>query len=181
MILTKVLMGLIMKMRLGLSFQQYVQQAGWLLLAMAILMCPADVRPEETDDFIQQWQIDKQWTGDFDGMVKRRKIRVLVVHNKMMFFFDKARIRGLTYEAFREFETYINKKLKLRTRKIKVVFLPVPRDPTSNTPPMLALMIASRSASFISSWPMRARKGNGSTSARPRSGVGALNTFLTRD
>ena len=117
-----------MKMQFGHSFQQYVQQASWLMLVVALLMYPGDVRLEQTNNFIQQWQIDKQWTGDFDGMVKRRMIRVLVVHNKMMFFFDKARIRGATYEAFREFEKYLNKKLKTGTRKIKVVFLPVPRD-----------------------------------------------------
>jgi len=68
-----------------------------LLFATAMLIYPTDVRPDETDDFIQQWQIDKQWTGDFDGMVKRRMIRVLVVHNKMMFFFDKATIRSVTF------------------------------------------------------------------------------------
>ena len=61
-------------------------------------------------------------------MVERRTIRVLVVHNKMMFFFDKAQIRGVAYEAFREFEKFINTKLKIGTRKIKVVFLPVRRD-----------------------------------------------------
>jgi membrane-bound lytic murein transglycosylase MltF len=83
---------------------------------------------EESSDFIQEWQIDKPWKGDLDGMIERRKIRVLVVHNKMMFFFDKARMRGLTYEAFHEFENSINKQLKTGTRKLRVVFLPVSRD-----------------------------------------------------
>jgi membrane-bound lytic murein transglycosylase MltF len=50
------------------------------------------------------------------------------VHNKLMFFFDKARIRGVSYDAFREFEAYINKKLKTGTRKVRMVYLPVPRD-----------------------------------------------------
>lgn len=100
----------------------------WLLFAAAILISPAAICSEDPDAFIQQWQIDKQWKGDFDGMIERRKIRVLVVHNKLLFFFDKARIRGVTYDALLEFENYINKKLKTGTRKIKVVFLPVSRD-----------------------------------------------------
>lgn len=95
-----------------------------LFLVMALDLAHAD----ESKEFIEQWQIDKQWTGDFDGMVERRIIRVLVVHNKMMFFFDRGRMRGITYESFMEFEKFINKKLKTGTRKIKVVFLPVPRD-----------------------------------------------------
>ena len=99
-----------------------------LAAAMLMLVRPAVVSSFENDEFIQRWQIDQQWKGDFDGMVKRRMIRVLVVHNDMLFFFDKATIRGITYEGFREFEKYINKKLKTGTRKIRVVFLPVPRD-----------------------------------------------------
>jgi membrane-bound lytic murein transglycosylase MltF len=34
----------------------------------------------------------------------------------------------VSYDAFREFEDYINKKLKTGTRKVKMVYLPVPRD-----------------------------------------------------
>ena len=100
----------------------------WLFIAATLLMSPVAISADETDAFIQQWQLDEKWKGDFDGMVERRKIRVLVAHNKLMFFFDKGRIRGVSYEAFREFEKYINKKLKTGTRKIKVVYLPVPRD-----------------------------------------------------
>ena len=103
----------------------------WLFLlpfTLALLMPPVAMAAEDSSEFIQQWQIDQKWKGDFDGMVERREIRVLVAHNKLLFFFDKARIRGTTYDAFREFEAYINKKLKTGTRKIKVVYLPVPRD-----------------------------------------------------
>jgi len=99
-----------------------------LLFTLALLMPPVAIAAEDSSEFIQQWQIAEKWKGDFDGMVERRRIRVLVAHNKLLFFFDKARIRGTTYDAFREFETYINKKLKTGTRKIKVIFLPVPRD-----------------------------------------------------
>ena len=102
----------------------------WVVLSCLamLLLWPASVHSEESEDFIHQWQIDKKWVGDFDGMVERRMIRVLVVHNKMMFFFDKGTPRGVSYEAFREFEAFLNKKLKTGTRKVKVVFLPVQRN-----------------------------------------------------
>jgi len=117
-----------MKMPFEHSFQRIKYGASLLLLAVAMMLCSLDARSEESNDFIEQWQIDKPWKGDLDGMVERRIIRVLVVHNKMMFFFDKARMRGLTYESFHEFEKSINKQLKTGARKIKLVFLPVPRD-----------------------------------------------------
>ena len=69
----------------------------------------------------------KQWTGDFDGMAERKVLRVLVVHNKMLYFLDQGRLRGVNVDLFNEFEKYINKKLKTGTVKIKVVFLPVQR------------------------------------------------------
>ena len=99
-----------------------------LLLTAAILISPAVIATDSSDDFMEQWQLNKAWKGDFDGMVERRKIRVLVVDNPLLFFFDKAQIRGVSYDALLEFEKFINKKLKTGTRKIKVVFLPVPRD-----------------------------------------------------
>lgn len=68
------------------------------------------------------------WTGDFDGMLERRVIRVLVVYNKMMFFFDRGQPRGANYELFMEFEKFINERLKAGTLKINVVFIPVSRD-----------------------------------------------------
>jgi membrane-bound lytic murein transglycosylase MltF len=68
------------------------------------------------------------WTGDFDGMVARNIIRVLVVFNKTMYFLDGPETKGITYEAFKEFETFINKRLKKKTMKTSVVFIPVRRD-----------------------------------------------------
>ncbi len=72
--------------------------------------------------------ITEKWTGDLDGMVDRNIIRVLVVFNKTMYFLDGAETKGITYEAFKEFERFINKRLKKKTMKASVVFIPVRRD-----------------------------------------------------
>ncbi|MCP4397907.1 MAG: transporter substrate-binding domain-containing protein [bacterium] len=68
------------------------------------------------------------WTGDFDEMVERRIIRVLVVYSKTFYFIDKAEQRGISYDVLKEFEKTINEDLKLKTLRVKVVFLPVARD-----------------------------------------------------
>lgn len=73
-------------------------------------------------------QLAQQWSGDYEGMVERRLIRVLVVPNKMLYFVDKGRHYGVSVDFFQEFEKFINKKEKTGTLKIKVLFLPVQRD-----------------------------------------------------
>jgi hypothetical protein len=52
------------------------------------------------------------WTGDLDGMIKRRRIRVLTTYNKTGYFIDKGVQRGITFDAFKLFEDSLNAKLK---------------------------------------------------------------------
>jgi membrane-bound lytic murein transglycosylase MltF len=70
----------------------------------------------------------KKWTGDLDGMVKRRVIRALVVFSRTQYFVDKGAQHGTAYETLRAFEEHINAKHKLKTLKVNVVFLPTSRD-----------------------------------------------------
>ena len=56
-----------------------------LLLAAALVWNPRTAPADEIKAFADQWQLEETWTGDFDGMVERRMIRVLVVPNKMLF------------------------------------------------------------------------------------------------
>jgi len=70
----------------------------------------------------------KPWTGDLDGMIKRRQIRVLVTYSKTHFFIDRGTQRGLVYDAFKLFEDELNKELNTGNVKVHVVFLPVSRD-----------------------------------------------------
>ena len=79
--------------------------------------------------------LDERWTGDFDGMVKRRKIRALVTFNNTSYFFYHGSRRGLSYELLKEFENSINKELKRKHLKINIIFIPVSRD---DLIPMLA-------------------------------------------
>ena len=70
----------------------------------------------------------KPWTGDFDKMVSRRMIRVLVPYSRTLYFNDKGRERGLTAELIRDFERYINQKHKTQKRPITVYIIPTTRD-----------------------------------------------------
>jgi membrane-bound lytic murein transglycosylase MltF len=70
----------------------------------------------------------KPWTGDFDAMVERRMIRVLVPYSRTLYFNDKGRDGGITAEAVRDFEAYVNRKYKTGKRPITVYLAPTTRD-----------------------------------------------------
>jgi len=75
----------------------------------------------------------KPWTGDLDGMIERRVIRVLTVYSKTFYFLDKGVQRGTAYDIFHLFDEDLNKKLarndKLKQKhlKLRVVFIPIAR------------------------------------------------------
>jgi membrane-bound lytic murein transglycosylase MltF len=73
----------------------------------------------------------QKWTGDLDGMLKRRRIRVLTTYSKTHYFIDKGQQRGVAYDAFKEFENVLNKKYKTGNLPVYVVFVPVSRDELS--------------------------------------------------
>jgi membrane-bound lytic murein transglycosylase MltF len=68
------------------------------------------------------------WTGDLDGMVERRFIRVLVTFSKTNYFLDKGEQRGATYDGGRLFEEFLNKRLQSKNIRVQLLYLPVSRD-----------------------------------------------------
>jgi membrane-bound lytic murein transglycosylase MltF len=84
---------------------------------------PLDALPEEVRSLV-----DRPFTGDLDGMIKRRAIRVGVTFNRTHYFIDKGQERGLTYEALKLFENDLNTDLKTGNLKVHVVILPMSRD-----------------------------------------------------
>jgi membrane-bound lytic murein transglycosylase MltF len=71
---------------------------------------------------------NEPWIGDFDKMTEKRQIRVLVTFSKTFYFLDRGQQRGITYDLLEEFEKYVNQKIKAKTLKINVVYIPVRRD-----------------------------------------------------
>jgi len=79
-------------------------------------------------------EIQKPWSGDLDGMIERRFIRVLTVHSKTIYFADKGVHYGTAVDYSRVFEDALNKKLaaegklKHKNLKVRVVLIPLHRD-----------------------------------------------------
>lgn len=72
-------------------------------------------------------EILKPWTGDFDGMVERRMIRVLTTYSKTQYFIDKGTPRGTAYDQGRLLETALNEKLPTGNLKVAIQFIPLSR------------------------------------------------------
>jgi membrane-bound lytic murein transglycosylase MltF len=75
--------------------------------------------------------LDTPFTGDLDGLVARRAIRVGVTFNRTHYFIDRGQERGLAYESLKLFETDLNTALKTGNLKVHVVMVPMPREQMS--------------------------------------------------
>ena len=71
---------------------------------------------------------NKRWLGDFDKLLERRMIRVLVPYSRSLYYVDRGRERGLTAELVRDFEQYINHKYRQGKRPVTVYLIPTTRD-----------------------------------------------------
>ena len=95
-----------------------------LTVALAMMASAADAAAAPETAMLA----NKPWFGDFDKLVAKRQIRVLVAFSKTFYFLDRGRQRGISHDLLKEFEKFINKKLKAKTLKVHIVFIPVGRD-----------------------------------------------------
>jgi len=95
-----------------------------LLTSTFLGVSAADKKSSQNETLLQH----QKMLGDFDEMVQIRTIRALVVYSKTFYFLDRGRQYGISYEALKEFEKFVNKRLKTKTLQVEVVFIPVSRD-----------------------------------------------------
>jgi len=88
----------------------------------------ASETPETIDPTLLERLKTEKWTGDIDKMRERRYIRALVLYNKTNFFYDGPQPRGITYEALKEFEKFLNTKLSTGDKPVHIIFLPVSQE-----------------------------------------------------
>lgn len=107
----------------------------WILLGLALILSLGIWWQHGRDDASNAAAelrdipgFNEPWMGDYDGMLERRIIRVLVAYNKMYYFLDGGTQRGLTAELMREFEDYVNQREKAGHLEHHVVMIPVERD-----------------------------------------------------
>jgi membrane-bound lytic murein transglycosylase MltF len=101
-----------------------------LLLAFAPAMAADKPAPAVTAKPRQLSVEVKHVKGDFDVMMERRAIRVLVPYSRTLFYVDKGRERGITAELVRDFERHLNKKYakELGKRPMTIYLIATTRD-----------------------------------------------------
>jgi len=104
-----------------------------ILCICTALSLPAFAQNEQSreKDALTQAPALKPWTGDLDGMVKRRIIRALVAPSRTSYWLNGARQTGAEFELLKAFEEEINSHYKTQGGKhirIIVAFIPTSRD-----------------------------------------------------
>jgi membrane-bound lytic murein transglycosylase MltF len=89
---------------------------------------PLEPAPEATPLPAGLAPLVEPFKGDLDKMVKRRLIRVLTVQNPVLYFVDRGREVGITYETLKAFEKELNQKLGNKVLTVNVIAIPVARD-----------------------------------------------------
>src|SRR5215475_1340557 len=101
-------------------------------LLAATLVAPGTYAQEQRlAETPRQLSLERQpWQGDFDAMLERRLIRVLIPYSRTLYFNDQGRERGLTAENVRDFERYLNTKYakQLGKRPLTIYVVPTTRD-----------------------------------------------------
>jgi membrane-bound lytic murein transglycosylase MltF len=107
----------------------------WLVAALVVGLTPVEVEAQAQAPASAQAREEvlsvqaKPWTGDFDGMVERRRIRILTPYSKTHFFIDRGQPRGLVAEMAAKLEDQINLELKTpRDKRVYVIVKPTSRD-----------------------------------------------------
>jgi membrane-bound lytic murein transglycosylase MltF len=105
---------------------------GIVAILAALLCAPAGAQEQaKPKPPPRQFALEvKPWTGDFDAMLERRLIRILVPYSRTLYFVDKGSERGITAELAREFEKHLNARYakQLGKRPLTVVLIATSRD-----------------------------------------------------
>src|SRR5262245_25020354 len=104
----------------------------WVRVAAVAVALPLTVSAQAPTDKgrlgIPLSEITKPWTGDLDGMIGRRMIRILTVYSHTLYFVDSGIPRGTAYDQGKLLEADLNRRLNTKNLTVNVQFIPVSRD-----------------------------------------------------
>src|SRR5262245_50623141 len=85
-----------------------------LAVVLSIFLARARAGAEPETESPPRWQgledAQRTWTGDLDGMLERRRVRLLVVPSRTFYFVDKGTQRGIDYDLGQEIQKELNQK-----------------------------------------------------------------------
>ena len=99
-----------------------------LVLTGATCMAQSESENIEALEKALMERAQKPSTGDLPKISKSRSLRVLVTYSKTNFFIVAGTARGFEYELLEEYEKFLNKGIKKKTKQIRLVYIPMPFD-----------------------------------------------------
>lgn len=99
---------------------------GFLALLTVLLAGGTALAASEEQNEIME-HANEPWLGDLEGMTRRGFLRILTVHNPLLFSFDGAEEKGMVAELGKMFEEHLAEEIG-RVRSPTIVLIPVSRD-----------------------------------------------------
>jgi membrane-bound lytic murein transglycosylase MltF len=104
----------------------------WRLASLCIVLALHPLPAGAQLDTMRRWlgleQAQRDWTGDLDGMLERRQIRILVVPSRTFYFVDHGTQRGISYDLGQALEKEVNAKRGKKRLAVEVIYVPVRPD-----------------------------------------------------
>ncbi len=113
--------------RRGFAAARAVLALSALIVLLAITAIPKPAIALQSVYDAVQADVEETFTGDFDALVERRYIRVLVPYSRTFFFLDRGRARGIVPDFLVEFEKLLRKRIGKAGKDFHVVIVPTPR------------------------------------------------------
>ncbi len=118
--------------RRGIGFG-VLRSPGWWGIAFLCAVLVFAPQPAGAQlDTMRRWlgleRAQREWTGDLDGMLERRQIRILVVPSRTFYFVDKGTQRGISYDLGQALEKEVNQARGKKGLQVEVLYVPVRPD-----------------------------------------------------
>jgi len=95
------------------------------LLTVLFTSGPVLAASDQQDEIMEH--VNEAWSGDLDGMIERRFLRILTVHNPLFFSFNGKKQKGVMADLAKMFEKHLAEEIG-SVRSPTVVIIPVGRD-----------------------------------------------------
>jgi len=99
-----------------------------LCAVLTLVALPAAAQLDTMWRWLGLERTQREWTGDLDGMLERRQIRILVVTSRTFYFVDTGTQRGISYDLGQALEKEVNEKRGRGHLQVDVVYVPVRPD-----------------------------------------------------
>ncbi|MEO1017085.1 MAG: transglycosylase SLT domain-containing protein [Pseudomonadota bacterium] len=98
-------------------------------LAVTLLMLvgcdESSSQSEESEPSVLMAKALEPWSGDLDGIIERRMLRIATAYNPLFFAFEGDKRIGLVEDTAREFRAFLKEK---HDANIDIFMMPLPRD-----------------------------------------------------